>query len=89
MMYHLPRSVRTRGFFSPVNNVLEVAGSETFQFTDLALDILTAFEASRQVTPDPRTLYFGARVGLEKLVAEHPWRVARTDDWQRDCLATA
>ena len=74
----------------PANNILEVAGPETFQLTELALDILTAFEDARQVTPDPRALYFGAEVGLEKLVAEHPWRVARTrfDDWLRECLAT-
>jgi uncharacterized protein YbjT (DUF2867 family) len=76
---------------SPVNNVLEIAGPQTFQLTDLALEVLTAFEDIRQVTPDPRALYFGAEVGLENLVEEHPWRVAQTrfDDWLRDCIATA
>jgi uncharacterized protein YbjT (DUF2867 family) len=75
----------------PANTVLEVTGPETFQLTDLALQVLTAFEDVRQVTPDPRALYFGAEVGPEKLVAENPWRVADTrfDDWLRDCLATA
>jgi uncharacterized protein YbjT (DUF2867 family) len=74
----------------PVNTILEVTGPETFALTDLALEILTAFEDSRQVTPDPRALYFGAEVGPEKLVAETPWRVAPTrfDDWLRNCLAT-
>jgi uncharacterized protein YbjT (DUF2867 family) len=75
----------------PANTILEIAGPETFPLTDLALDILTAFEDGRQVTADPRALYFGAEVGPEKLVAENPWRVASTrfDDWLRDCVARA
>jgi uncharacterized protein YbjT (DUF2867 family) len=75
----------------PVNTVLEITGPETYLLTDLALEVLAAYEDPRQVTADPRALYFGAEVGLEKLVAENPWRVASTrfDDWLRDCLATA
>ena len=75
----------------PANTILELAGPETFRLTDLALEVLTAFEDPRQVTPDPRALYFGAQVGPEKLVAENPWRVAPTrfDDWLRNCVATA
>ncbi len=74
---------------APVNTILEVAGPQTFRLTDLALEVLTAFEDARQVTADPRALYFGAEVGAEKLVAENPWRVAPTcfDDWLRGCLA--
>src|SRR5262245_10460012 len=56
----------------PANTVLEVAGPQTFQLTDLAREVLTAFEDPRQVTADPRALYFGAEVGAEKLVAENP-----------------
>jgi uncharacterized protein YbjT (DUF2867 family) len=76
---------------APANTVLEIAGPETFALTELALDVLAAFEDTRQVTPDPRALYFGAEVGPEKLVAENPWRVAPTrfDDWLRDCVARA
>ena len=76
---------------APANTILEIAGPQTFPLTDLALDVLTAFEDNRQVTPDPRALYFGAEVGPEKLVAENPWRVAPTrfDDWLRDCVAKA
>lgn len=75
----------------PANTVLEVTGPQTFRLTDLALELLTAFEDTRQVTPDPRALYFGAEVCAEKLVAENPWRVADTcfDDWLRNCVATA
>jgi uncharacterized protein YbjT (DUF2867 family) len=75
----------------PANAILEIAGPETFPLTDLALDVLTAFEDGRQVTADPRALYFGAEVGPEKLVAENPWRVTQTrfDDWLRDCVAKA
>lgn len=75
----------------PANAILEVAGPETFLLPDLATEVLTAFEDPRQVTPDPRALYFGAEVGCEKLVAENPWRVAPTrfDDWLRDCVAMA
>jgi uncharacterized protein YbjT (DUF2867 family) len=73
----------------PANTILEVTGPETFLLTELALEVLTALEDTRQVTPDPRALYFGAEVGLEKLVAENPWRVAPTrfDDWLRDGIA--
>lgn len=76
---------------SPANTILEIAGPETYPLTELALDVLAAFEDTRQVTPDPRALYFGAEVGPEKLVAENPWRVAPTrfDDWLRDCVARA
>ena len=75
----------------PANTILEISGPETFALTDLALDVLTAFEDDRQVTADPRALYFGAEVGPEKLVAENPWRVGATrfDDWLRDCVARA
>jgi len=74
----------------PVNKILEIAGPETFALTDLALEVLTAFEDGRQVTQDPHALYFGAEVGAEKLVAENPWRVASTrfEDWLRNCVAT-
>jgi uncharacterized protein YbjT (DUF2867 family) len=73
----------------PANTILEVTGPETFQLPDLAREVLTAFEDPRQVTADPRALYFGAEVGLEKLVSENPWRVAPTqfDDWLRACVA--
>jgi uncharacterized protein YbjT (DUF2867 family) len=74
---------------APVNAILEIAGPQTFRLTDLALEVLTAFEDQRQVTADPRALYFGAEVGAEKLVAENPWRMGSTcfDDWLRGCLA--
>src|SRR5258708_17944318 len=74
---------------SPFNTVREVAGPETCQLTDLAVEVLTALEDARQVMPDPHALYFGAEVGREKLVAENPWRVGSTrfDDWFRDRFA--
>lgn len=73
----------------PSNSVVEVAGPEIFQLTDLALEVLTAYEDMRQVTPDSHAPYFGAEVGAEKLVSENPWRTAPTrfEDWLRDCAA--
>jgi uncharacterized protein YbjT (DUF2867 family) len=75
----------------PAGSIVEIAGPQTFPLTELAVEVLAAFEDSRLVTADPRALYFGAEVGLEKLVAENPWRVgsARFDDWLRDCVARA
>jgi uncharacterized protein YbjT (DUF2867 family) len=72
----------------PANSVLEITGPETFQLTDLALAVLTAYEDTRRVVPDTHAPYFGAEVGPEKLVAENPWRVAATrfEDWLRGCL---
>jgi len=75
----------------PANAILEAAGPQTYLLTELALDVLAAFEDNRTVMADPRAPYFGAEVGPEKLVAENPWRVAPTrfDDWLRDCVAKA
>ena len=74
---------------APANGILEVAGPETFRLTDLALEVMTAFEDPRPVTPDSQALYFGAEVGQEKLVAENPWRLTQTrfEDWLRDTIA--
>lgn len=75
----------------PANSVLEVAGPEVFRLTDLALEVLTAYEDVRRILPDVQAPYFGAEVGPEKLVPENPWwlATARFDDWLRNCLATA
>ena len=75
----------------PANGTLEIAGPETFALTDLATEVLAAFEDPRQVTSDPCAPYFGAEVGPEKLVADNPWRVTPTrfNDWLRDCIAEA
>jgi uncharacterized protein YbjT (DUF2867 family) len=74
---------------APENQTLEIGGPETFTMTDLAIEILAAYEDGRQVVADPHAPYFGAKVGPEKLVAENPWRVAPTrfEDWLRQCLA--
>lgn len=73
----------------PVQGVLEIAGPETFLLTDLALEVLTAYEDGRRIIPDAKAPYFGAAMGEEKLVAENPWRIAATrfEDWLRNCLA--
>jgi uncharacterized protein YbjT (DUF2867 family) len=75
----------------PANRVLEVAGPEAFRLTDLALEVLTAYEDMRRILPDVHAPYFGAEMGPEKLVPENPWwlATARFDDWLRNCLATA
>jgi uncharacterized protein YbjT (DUF2867 family) len=74
---------------TPANRILELAGPDTMQLTELAIEILTAYEDPRQVVIDPKAPYFGAEIGPERLVAEAPWRTSTTrfDDWLRCRIA--
>lgn len=75
----------------PSNNIVEVAGPDTFSLPTLAEEILTANEDCRTVIADPDALYFGAHMAGASLTGgEHP-RFAPTsfDDWLRHSLLPA
>jgi uncharacterized protein YbjT (DUF2867 family) len=55
---------------SPMNGMIEIAGPETFQFSEFIRMALSARKDPREVVADPDALYFGARLGERTLVAE-------------------
>jgi uncharacterized protein YbjT (DUF2867 family) len=73
---------------APANDIVEIAGPDTFGLSDLALEILTANDDTRWISVDPDALYFGARFDGEPLICNRP-RLAPTrfDDWLREWIA--
>jgi uncharacterized protein YbjT (DUF2867 family) len=72
----------------PLNRTFEVAGPERFRLSDLATDVLTAYEDPRQIIADPRALYFGAELTDKSLLPSPDARIAelRFKDWLRQTL---
>lgn len=75
-------------FSDPFDGVLEVAGPEQFRLDEVATEIATAYEDSRQIVPDIKARYFGAELGERSLLPGPAARIAslRFDDWLRDSL---
>ncbi|TAJ72427.1 MAG: SDR family oxidoreductase [Phenylobacterium sp.] len=73
---------------APLNDTVEVAGPERFRLTDLAAEVLTAYEDVRRVVPDPGASYFGAIIEEASLLPGRNARIAplRFDDWLRSSL---
>jgi uncharacterized protein YbjT (DUF2867 family) len=53
---------------APVNGMVEVAGPQQFQFTELIRQGLSARSDPRQVIADPHARYFGAELGERSLI---------------------
>jgi uncharacterized protein YbjT (DUF2867 family) len=72
----------------PLNQTAEVAGPERFRLSDLAAEVLTAYEDPRRIIADPHALYFGAELNDQSLVPGRDARVAvlRFEDWLRQSL---
>lgn len=72
----------------PLNDTVEIAGPERFRLSDLAIEVLTAYEDSRRVVPDPAATYFGATLEETSLLPGRNARIAalRFDDWLRSSL---
>ena len=68
---------------APVNGTVEIAGPERYRLDELATEVLTALEDSRQVEADPEAPYFGARLDDESLLPGPAPRIATTrfHDW--------
>jgi uncharacterized protein YbjT (DUF2867 family) len=71
-----------------LNRTVEVAGPERYRLDELATQVLTAYEDSRQVVPDTRARYFGAELDDLSLLPGPDARIAskRFDDWLRQSL---
>ena len=72
----------------PLNRTVEVAGPEQFRLSDLAIEVLTAYEDPRRLIADPQALYFGAELTDQSLLPGRDARIGalRFEDWLRQSL---
>ena len=72
----------------PLNRTVEVAGPERFRLSDLATDVLTAYEDPRRIIADPHALYFGAELTDQSLLPGRDARIGalKFEDWLRQTL---
>jgi uncharacterized protein YbjT (DUF2867 family) len=73
----------------PANEVVEIAGPETWRLPVLAEEVLTANEDPRRIVVDPGAPYFGATIGAAELIggARPCFATTRFEDWLRLSLA--
>jgi uncharacterized protein YbjT (DUF2867 family) len=72
-----------------VNDIVELAGPETFRFDELARRVLDANNGPRRVTADVHARYFGAELDEHSLTAGSSPRIAPThfEDWLSQSMA--
>jgi uncharacterized protein YbjT (DUF2867 family) len=72
----------------PINRTVEVAGPERFRLSDLATEVLTAYEDPRRIIADPHARYFGAELTDQSLLPGRDARIGtlRFEDWLRQTL---
>ncbi|CAN7212163.1 NAD(P)H-binding protein [Phenylobacterium sp. LjRoot225] len=72
----------------PLNRTVEVAGPERFRLSDLATEVMTAYEDPRRIIADPHALYFGAELTDQSLLPGREARIGllRFEDWLRQSL---
>jgi len=72
----------------PLNRTVELAGPERFRLSDVATEVLTAYEDSRRVVADPQASYFGAQLTDQSLLPGRDARIGalRFEDWLRQSL---
>ncbi|MES2035926.1 MAG: SDR family oxidoreductase [Pseudomonadota bacterium] len=72
----------------PINGTVEVAGPQRLRLSDLAVEVLTAYEDTRRIIVDPEAPYFGARLDDQSLLpgADAHIAVLRFEDWLRESL---
>ncbi len=62
----------------PVNGTVEIGGPEQFRMDDLCRRRLAALKDSREVIPDPKALYSGAKINERTLVPGNNARLGET-----------
>jgi uncharacterized protein YbjT (DUF2867 family) len=62
----------------PVNGIVEIGGPEQFRMDDLVRRRLVALKESREVIPDPKALYSGAKISERTLVPGNNARLGET-----------
>ncbi len=72
----------------PLNRMVELAGPERFRLSDVAAEVLTAYEDPRRVVADPRAPYFGAELTDQCLLPASDCAIGglRFEDWLRQSL---
>jgi uncharacterized protein YbjT (DUF2867 family) len=72
----------------PLNRTVEAAGPERFRLSDLAAEVLTAYEDGRRVIADPHARNFGAELTERSLLPGRAARIGvfRFEDWLRESL---
>ena len=66
--FEVARALAELAAGAPLNRTLELAGPERFRLSDLAAEVLTAYEDRRSVIADSRALYFGAELSDQSLL---------------------
>ena len=68
---------------APVNGAVEVGGPEKFRLDELVRQFLATRKDSREVVPDPQTLYYGVKLSENTLLPGDgaPLGETRFEDW--------
>jgi uncharacterized protein YbjT (DUF2867 family) len=72
----------------PLNRTVEVTGPERIRLSDVATQVMTAYEDPRRIIADPHALYFGADLTDHSLLPDRDARIGalRFEDWLRQTL---
>lgn len=72
----------------PLNRTVEVAGPERFRLSEVAAEVMTAYEDPRQIIADPHAPYFGVELTDQSLLPGREARIGalRFEDWLRQTL---
>jgi uncharacterized protein YbjT (DUF2867 family) len=72
----------------PLNRTVELAGPERFRLSDIATEVMTAYEDPRRLIADPHAPYFGAELNDDSLLPGRDARIGvlRFEDWLRQTL---
>jgi len=73
---------------APSNAIAEAAGPERFRLSDIAEEVMTAYEDGRRLIADPQARYFGAELDDRSLLPGPEVRIGalRFEDWLRGTL---
>jgi len=73
---------------APLNDTVELAGPERFRLSDLATEVLCAYEDPRRIIADRHALYFGAELSDRSILPGGAARIGalRFEDWLRQRL---
>jgi len=72
----------------PLNGLVEVAGPERLRLSDVAMQVMTAYEDPRRLIADPHARYFGAELTDQSLLPGRDALIGprRFEDWLRQTL---
>lgn len=73
---------------APLDRTVEIGGPERFRLSDIAVEVLTAYEDPRRIIVDPHALYFGAELNDQSMTPAQGARIGalRFETWLRQSL---